>query len=188
MCLPALNLFLFNIILVNLIKGVKRIANDNNESGSIWDYVPLVGELMTGKDLPGEQSGMHSEFSKNLLNWNVMINAILLSSFFVKSRRMILVLGLVITWNIFIFERILAFQLMLIWSLWFTGMTWSYYAIILGVLMTMNFIYLKLISQTIKLQRRCFHVTVPKDGKGEEMEVRESVPDSIEGPIGDGST
>jgi len=39
---------------------------------------------MTGKDLPVGQTGEHSEFSKNLLNWNVVINALLLSSIFVK--------------------------------------------------------------------------------------------------------
>ncbi|KAM8707934.1 hypothetical protein ACLKA7_014976 [Drosophila subpalustris] len=189
---PALSLFLYNLLLVYFVRRVKRISHDSlqvtNDSGSLWDYVPIVGEYITGKDLPVDQTGEHNEFSKILLTLNIMINTLILMPFFIKNIRLTFLLGVVITWNVFILQRVFAFQIMLVWSLWFSRISRLYYATIIGVLVTTDLVHLKLILRAIKLQRSCLQFTVQREWDGADVVVREAVPESIEGPIGDVST
>lgn len=66
---------------------------------------------------------------------------------------------LVIMWNIFVLERLLAFELTLIWSLWSSNISSLTYAIVISGITFTNIIHTMLIYESIKMHHGRLRVT-----------------------------
>lgn len=68
-----------------------------------------------------------------------------------QRRRLGFLVVVVIMWNIFVLERILAFELTLIWSLWSNDISSLTYAIVISSITLTNIIHSMLIYESIKM-------------------------------------
>ncbi|KRF84815.1 uncharacterized protein [Drosophila virilis] len=115
---PAFNLFLYNALLCHMIKYVDRCIDGRKGQASLWHYVPIIGDYLVPKETNLDLSMEYNEFPKALLNLNYLINALALLPGLVQHRWLAFLVALIVIWNLFVFERVLAFQLTLMWSLW----------------------------------------------------------------------
>ncbi|EDW19683.1 uncharacterized protein LOC6583541 [Drosophila mojavensis] len=145
--MPAFNLFLYNILLSQAMQRVVRIKDGPSDQSSSWDQLALIGGLRTSRELPTE----HNEFPDFMVYLNYLINALALMADVLQRRRLGFLVVVVIMWNIFVLERILAFELTLIWSLWSNDISSLTYAIVISSITLTNIIHSMLIYESIKM-------------------------------------
>ncbi|XP_017864312.1 PREDICTED: uncharacterized protein LOC108614620 [Drosophila arizonae] len=145
--MPAFNLFLYNILLSQAMQRVVRIKDGPSDQSSSWDQLALIGGLRTSRELPTE----HNEFPDSMVYLNYLINASALLADVMQRRRLGFLVVVVIMWNIFVLERILAFELTLIWSLWSNDISSLTYAIVISSITLTNIIHSMLIYESIKM-------------------------------------
>ncbi|XP_064544933.1 uncharacterized protein LOC135432961 [Drosophila montana] len=170
---PAFNLFLYNALLCHMIKYVDRCIDGHKGQASLWHYVPIIGDYLVPKETNFDPSMEYNEFPKALLNLNYLINALALLPGLVQHRWLAFLVALIVIWNLFVFERVLAFQLTLMWSLWLKDISSLTYAVIISFIAFMNTFHLILIVDSIKMQHGCLRTTVPI---ANEEEVAADVP------------
>ncbi|XP_062134483.1 uncharacterized protein LOC133844482 [Drosophila sulfurigaster albostrigata] len=152
----ALNLLIFNLWLVHVIQNIYRIGSDDAAKKGV------------------NQLAEHRVFSDLMLNAFSAINALLLLPTFLQNRVMGWLLGFILTWNIFIYQRILSFQLQLIYALWKSHENRLKCALIICFLIVVNGFYLNFFYRALKLQRKSFTVSAKEKMKQhkKEMEVK----------------
>ncbi|TDG42553.1 hypothetical protein AWZ03_011023 [Drosophila navojoa] len=145
--MPALNLFFYNTLLSQAMQRVVCIKDGRSDQASSWDQLALIGGLRTSRELPTE----HNEFPDCMVYLNYLINALTLLPDAMQRGRLGFLVVLVIMWNIFVLERLLAFELTLIWSLWSNDISSLTYAIVISSITFTNLIHSMLIYESIKM-------------------------------------
>ncbi|XP_017084256.1 uncharacterized protein LOC108116748 [Drosophila eugracilis] len=165
-CMPALNLFLYNGLLVYIAREVKRVVSAPSSNISGWRRIPIIGRVFAPQQAnPAEDVTDSPEFSDFLWCVNLYVNFLLLLPVFLKVHNFSLLVAMVLMWNFYVYQRLFAFYLRLVWHLWWSDLCWAYYAplAILGFLMSS--MHLGLIVGTMNLQT-----------KRPEVSLRQSLP------------
>ncbi|XP_016959321.1 uncharacterized protein LOC108030779 isoform X2 [Drosophila biarmipes] len=130
-CVPALNLFLYNCLVVYIARKVQRIINVPSTNAS-WPRIPLIGRVFGLQ--PGDPPSDGVEFHDVLWNVNLHVNFLLLLPA--------------------LFQRLLDFYLKLVCHLWWSDLGWAYYVPLVFFGLVMNTLHLTLIVGTMKLQTK----------------------------------
>lgn len=155
-----------------------------DEVASYWNYLSVLRDYVSQQKVESEDLPVTQEFPDCLLAVNILINALIvfpaiqqvrtingysfswypLTTFFFLLQRQLFgnLLIPVITWNIFVCERILIFQLSLMYSLLLNELSLCSYASLIAGLTLLNGVHVMLIGDVIKLQYDCFQVPLYK--------------------------
>ncbi|KAH8364383.1 hypothetical protein KR084_006491, partial [Drosophila pseudotakahashii] len=171
-CIPALNLFFYNCIVVYIAREVIRIIKGKIEMINIfvalktfllapltnargWSRIPLIGRIFGSQQLDTFDDELEfPEFEDVMWNMNLRVNFLLLVPALFKIHHFSLLMALILMWNFYVFQRLFAFYLKLVWHLWWSDLSWAYYAPLFVFGLVMNALHLSLIIGTMKLQRK----------------------------------
>ncbi|KAH8380594.1 hypothetical protein KR009_011608, partial [Drosophila setifemur] len=150
---PALNLFFYNSLLVYIARQIKRIIKAPSTNVSVWQLIPIFGKFLSPQPIGGQQglSDIH-EFNEILWNVNIYLNLLLLFPAICQHRHLSLLVAVIIMWNFYVFERVVAFFACLVWSVLWSDLSWIYFGFLVLSGILMNAMHLVLIVGTLKLQ------------------------------------
>ncbi|XP_016959320.1 uncharacterized protein LOC108030779 isoform X1 [Drosophila biarmipes] len=150
-CVPALNLFLYNCLVVYIARKVQRIINVPSTNAS-WPRIPLIGRVFGLQ--PGDPPSDGVEFHDVLWNVNLHVNFLLLLPALFQIRNFGMLVALILMWNFYVYQRLLDFYLKLVCHLWWSDLGWAYYVPLVFFGLVMNTLHLTLIVGTMKLQTK----------------------------------
>ncbi|XP_017841622.1 uncharacterized protein LOC108599327 [Drosophila busckii] len=153
----GITLCIYNMVLVHIIKRVKSIAYESETHTTLWSYIPIWGDYWSIKKLKITENSL--EVPDSLIITNVLLNLAVLLPSFSQRPRYSLLLGIILMWNFFILQRMLAFLLSILCFLWLTDINNTDYIMVGLSVLIFNIFHIMLIIDTMKLQRYCLEAT-----------------------------
>ncbi|XP_017004241.2 uncharacterized protein [Drosophila takahashii] len=154
-CIPALNLFFYNCLVVYIARKVIRIIKAPLTNANGWCRIPLIGRIFGSQQPDTLDDGLEfPEFDVALWNVNLHVNFLLLLPALFQIHHFTLLVALILMWNFYVYQRLFAFYLKLVWHLWWSDLGWVYYAPLVIFGLVMNTLHLSLIIGTMKLQTK----------------------------------
>ncbi|XP_037718206.1 uncharacterized protein LOC119552615 [Drosophila subpulchrella] len=149
-CMPALNLLLYNGLVVYMARKVQRIIKVPSTNASRWRRIPLIGRIFGPKPPDTLNDGV--EFDDVLWSVNLHVNFLLLLPALFQIHNFGLLVALILMWNFYAYQRLFDFYLKLVWHLWWSDLCWAYYVPLVLFGLVLNTLHLSLIVGTMKLQ------------------------------------
>ncbi|KAH8270216.1 hypothetical protein KR018_005979 [Drosophila ironensis] len=161
--LSALNLFFFNSLIFYLARKIERIIKAPTSPVIAWHSIPIFGKLMAPQVRLNQQA-VESPMEFNDVLWivNFYLNLLMLLPAVCQRRYVSLLLGAILMWNFYVFERLLMYLVSFVWSLWWSDLSLAHYSTIIICGLLMNSLHLLMIFNALKLQSNCLAEFLPQ--------------------------
>ncbi|XP_022219691.1 uncharacterized protein LOC111072261 [Drosophila obscura] len=153
--ISAIALVVYNIFLYSVAWDIKRIEEDPpNTQRSLLHVIPVVGKWIAPEQplLKWLMDVPFSEFGDRFWSINVGLNTLLLLPAVLQQRvfrHITMIVAGIITWNLFVFQRVLVYYLIVAWALWQGQVDHNVLKFIFGGL-CMSALHLALICMSIR--------------------------------------
>ncbi|XP_016992056.1 uncharacterized protein LOC108053846 [Drosophila rhopaloa] len=152
-CMPALNLFFYNGLMVYIAREIIRIIKVPTTNVSGWHQIPIIGWFFSPHPPDKDNEFLdYQEFDDVLWNLNLYVNGLLLLPALCQIHHFSVLVAGILMWNFYVYQRLFAFFLRLAWYLSYSDLCWAYYGPLVMLGLLLNTLHLGLIVGTMKWQ------------------------------------